>query len=216
MNESNKNIDETEMTNTEVDRSNKLNVLSPTYLQGTVPIFDFGDISSIDEFFRIENKISENLWFLDQRQRATESTTTDWMMNFEKRLGTLERQYNKEMNEDKELIRKNSITLSEIGQFQDNWNQYGAKKFSQELIFKCLQIVSSAELKFQPDIFPTGRQSIQLEYEPDVNNYFEIEVFDNNIKMYHRSFDKKIKMENLSIEDTIRELNAFQSRYQNS
>ena len=150
--------------------------------------------------------------YLERRQLAIESTATDWVVDFENRLHRLEKE-NEELNNEKERLKFNIDLLSEIGQLQDNWNQYGADKIKQELIFKCLRIVNHTDLIFQPEIFPTARQSIQFEYEPSENHYLEIEVFEDIIKLYCRKKGDIRKIPNLSIENTIKEINEFQSEF---
>lgn len=71
---------------------------------------------------------------------------------------------------------KNIINLDAISQLQDNWNGYGAKKFSAALVMVCRQIVE--KISFQPnDISPTGRDSIQFEYELTDKSYLEFEFY---------------------------------------
>ena len=74
-------------------------------------------------------------------------------------------------------------TLNRIASLSDNWNQYGAKRFSKELVEYARTIID--KLDSQPDIFPTARNSIQLEYEKIGDFYLEFEIFGkNNIKMF--------------------------------
>lgn len=158
------------------------------------------------------NLIEEKLKYIENRQLAMESTTTDWVIGIENRLHRLE-QKNKELNNEKELLKYNIDLLSEIGQLQDNWNQYGSEKFKQELVFKCLRIIIHTDLIYQPEIFPTARQSIQFEYEPDDNHYLEIEIFEDKIKLYCRENENIRKIPNLSTVKTIKEINEFQSQF---
>ncbi|MCD8022174.1 MAG: hypothetical protein LUF30_04120 [Lachnospiraceae bacterium] len=65
--------------------------------------------------------------------------------------------------------------LEDIQKLEDDWNGYGARAFSSVLIEKCRLIID--ELDPQPKIFPTGRQSIQLQYELDDRSYLEFEIF---------------------------------------
>lgn len=68
-----------------------------------------------------------------------------------------------------------------IQQLSDNWNGYNAKAFSSELINKVQKYIF--QLERQPSIFPTGRDSIQLEYEKENGDYLEFEVFSEKIIM---------------------------------
>lgn len=65
--------------------------------------------------------------------------------------------------------------LSEIQNLCDNWNGYQAKSFSPVLIQKVQSILF--QLNHQPQLFPTGRDSIQLEYEKENGDYLEFEIF---------------------------------------
>ena len=69
---------------------------------------------------------------------------------------------------------QNLARLDQIAALEDNWNGYGAKAFPKELIDKCKDIINSLQL--QPKIFPTGRQSIQFQYELEDRSYLEFEI----------------------------------------
>ena len=68
---------------------------------------------------------------------------------------------------------------TEIAELEENWNGYGAKAFSQKLIEKCKGIIY--DLEVQPNIFPTGRQSVQFQYELEDRSYLEFEIFEENV-----------------------------------
>lgn len=67
--------------------------------------------------------------------------------------------------------------LNEIGNLPYDWNGYGAGPFSPALIDKCEKIVNG--LSHQPEIYPTGRQSIQFQYQLEDRSYLEFEIFEN-------------------------------------
>lgn len=60
----------------------------------------------------------------------------------------------------------------------DNWNGNGASKFDSDFINRVKAIV--LKLEIDPKIYPTGRGSIQLEYEKKNGDYIEFEIFQNN------------------------------------
>lgn len=64
----------------------------------------------------------------------------------------------------------------------DNWNGYGAVKFSDLVIDKAISALYFLEK--QPDVFPTGRNSIQFEYEKPDGDYLEFEIFENSITAF--------------------------------
>lgn len=74
---------------------------------------------------------------------------------------------------------QNLFRLDQIAELEENWNGYGAKAFSQELIDKCKDIIT--DLEFQPKIFPTGRQSVQFQYELEDRSYLEFEIFGEKV-----------------------------------
>jgi len=71
----------------------------------------------------------------------------------------------------------NFSKLDEIALLPDNWNNNGASSFSERIIERMRFIVS--QLKIQPSIFPTARNSIQFEYENTKGDYLEFELFEN-------------------------------------
>lgn len=77
---------------------------------------------------------------------------------------------------------KNIEKLNQLRLFQDNWNGYGANKFSKELINKCRNILRS--IIKQPKIFPTAQNSIQFEYQLDNGKYLEFEIFEEYISLF--------------------------------
>lgn len=81
-----------------------------------------------------------------------------------------------EINMDRE---NNLLRLDQISELEDDWNGYGAKHFSPELIKKCKDIINA--LNFQPKVFPTGRQSLQFQYELEDRSYLEFEIFQGKI-----------------------------------
>ncbi|MDC3418733.1 hypothetical protein [Aquibacillus salsiterrae] len=77
---------------------------------------------------------------------------------------------------------KNIKKLIDISNFGKNWNGYGAQPFTQSLINSVLNLIGN--LDRQPKIFPTGRKSIQLEYELTNDDYLEFEIFEDRIEVY--------------------------------
>lgn len=71
--------------------------------------------------------------------------------------------------------------LLEIGKLKDNWDGYGASAIPSEVVNKSIEILMM--LKKKPAIFPTGRESIQFEWEGK-NGYIEIEVFSERIEIF--------------------------------
>jgi len=154
--------------------------------------------------------LEERVKSVEERQKALESTHTEWINDLESKVNFLERE---SLVKQKERLRKNVDILIEIGQLEDNWNQYGAKKFNQNLIYKCIKIINETDLQYQPEIFPTGRESIQFEYEPDDDHYLEIEIFEDRIKLYIRIDSKIISDNKVELQKVINRVNEFQSKF---
>lgn len=74
---------------------------------------------------------------------------------------------------------ENLAKLEEFELLQKNWNFHEANSFSKRLINLCRNLLSS--LRAQPDVFPTGRDSIQFEYEKENGEYLEFEIFEDHI-----------------------------------
>lgn len=68
------------------------------------------------------------------------------------------------------------MRLEQISHLTDDWNGYGAKSFPSALVKKCQSIFLA--LPVAPHIYPTGRQSIQFQYELPDRSYLEFEIFE--------------------------------------
>lgn len=72
--------------------------------------------------------------------------------------------------------RDNIKKLYQISRLKDGWNGYGAKGYNKKEVMKlCKPIIK--KLNIQPSIFPTGRNSVQFEYNLDNGYYLEFEVY---------------------------------------
>jgi len=65
---------------------------------------------------------------------------------------------------------------------QQGWNGYNGRSFSTSVIERAKRIVLSLER--QPYIFPTGRNSVQIEYRKPNRDYLEFEIYSNKIEFY--------------------------------
>lgn len=99
-------------------------------------------------------------------------------------------------------------TIDELKRLKDNWNGYGAKKISIITIDNAKKILKNVILI--PEIFPTGRGSIQIEYHCD-KKYLEIEVFDKKAiilfvedKNYKNSISIEFDINNIIVNDLIK------------
>jgi len=89
------------------------------------------------------------------------------------------------------LYGKDKITnlkrLSEIEKLPDNWNNNGAEKISGEIIKTVRRLLMS--LEFQPEVFPTACDAVQLEWENNRNEYLEMEVLEDSINIFQIDSD---------------------------
>lgn len=89
--------------------------------------------------------------------------------------------------------------LIEIAALQDNWNGNGASAFSQAIIDKAKSLVLS--LSMQPVILPTGRDSIQMEYENKNGDYLEFELFENGrLKLFSYTHEGVAETKDISLD----------------
>lgn len=106
-------------------------------------------------------------------------------------------------------LKSNKRRLEAFNALDDNWNGYGASPLSSELIQKIEFMIENMEI--QPSIFPTGRDSIQLEWRKGADNLLEVEIFENGDVEY---FLKKSELEQEgsilddSISEKVYEFNA--------
>ena len=82
---------------------------------------------------------------------------------------------------------ENIERLYQILRFDDNWNGYGAKPIPLDVIHKTKILINSFII--QPSIYPTGNESIQLEWEND-DYYFEVNIHSNIDKLDYLLEDK--------------------------
>lgn len=119
--------------------------------------------------------------------------------NHEGRYVDLTMNLNKENN-----LRK----LDEIKQLNDNWDGENSKSFSTSLIQKVRNILMC--LNVQPELFPTGCETIQLEYDGENDSYLEFEISDKPlVKVFRIDQNQKETSYNIDIADIEKEVNKF-------
>lgn len=161
--------------------------------------------------------LEETVGFLKQRQNATDSYFINEVDSIKKQLtgfDTLKRK--SKIEEIQILLQENIDTLIEIQELEDNWNQFGAKKFDSSLILKCIKFVNKLDLDYQPEIFPSAQNSIHFEFKPDEDYYLGIIFFVDRIKLYKRISDTKNYQENISENQALDEIKKFRQEFGNS
>ncbi len=146
-------------------------------------------LSSSNQFFYSGKTVLSSFYDVNSGRKVV-SAVSSWFSNMHNSLRYL---HNSDWDEDiasAELTitvckesnmhkSQNLFRLDEIAELEENWNGYGAKAFSQKLIEKCKGIIY--DLEVQPNIFPTGRQSVQFQYELEDRSYLEFEIFEENV-----------------------------------
>jgi len=125
------------------------------------------------------------------------------------------KEQNKTLIESTKSLKKeiNLNKLDKFSNYKNNWNGYNAKKFMPSLIQKVSKIILGDELFVQPSVFPTLRQSIQLEFR--VKNYFiEIEVFEDHFEMIieNEGTEQYTSYDKIEWSDIIKKLDEIQAK----
>lgn len=81
-----------------------------------------------------------------------------------------------EINKELEI---NLSKLDAFGELEPDWDSEDGLPFTQTHVNYIKELLP--QLPRQPKIFPTGRGSIQLEYERRNGNYLEFEIYENRI-----------------------------------
>lgn len=140
---------------------------------------DITNLNSIDNEYSFVNDISNDLCIENDINTYTNSKGHDedvMIMNIN-------------INS---IVRANLDKLQLISELKYNWNLYGAKPISKELVDIMRSLIY--KLEYQPEIFPTACESIQFEYEKDNGDYVEFELVDNDtieiFRMYSNGSEK--------------------------
>ncbi|MCQ2504390.1 MAG: hypothetical protein MJ103_04075 [Saccharofermentans sp.] len=84
------------------------------------------------------------------------------------------------------LFGKDKITnlkrLSEIEKLTDNWNNNGAGKIPASIIKSVRKLLMTIE--FQPEIFPTACDALQLEWDNSKGEYLEMEILEDSVNVF--------------------------------
>ena len=113
----------------------------------------------------------------------------------------------KELNAIKKEM--NLQKLDRIASYDNNWNGEGTFKFDKEIISKAKFILLSTSLNRQPKIFPTNRNTIQLEYEETNNKYLEVEVLQDKFHVFSELNGEENEYEVHSVDEIITVMNEF-------
>jgi len=101
-----------------------------------------------------------------------------------------------------EQLKLNKRKLNSLKHLQEDWNGYNGETIEDALISDIENLIST--LDYQPQIFPTGRGSIQIEKYLNDENLVEIEISSNEIFVYQVKNGEEIEKE-----ISISEINDF-------
>ena len=71
-------------------------------------------------------------------------------------------------------------TLSDIQNLEHDWDGYGADRIPAAVVLLARNIVAS--LDYQPEIYPTKRRTVQMQYELSDRSYLEFEIYPDSIE----------------------------------
>lgn len=186
------------------------------FSSGSVSSFDFNfpvTSNPINVEQLIKSEIKKQLTPIKETQNALVDQFAEISLGQEvikDEINNLRKIYSENYQLKKKLNNINSVLSFE--KFETDWNGNGAAPFSRNVIQRVLNFINSPNLKFQPNVFPTGRQSIQFEYEKPNGNYLEIEIFDDKYSAYSEIASKITEYESISFNETIKLIDEFYSR----
>ncbi|MFH6603444.1 hypothetical protein ACEZ3G_08145 [Maribacter algicola] len=100
---------------------------------------------------------------------------------------------------------ENLKKLENFKNLPDNWNGYGGLGFEENFLDSIKEIIK--DTSYQPEIFPTGRNSIQFEFSKG-ENFLEVEIFHDHAEYYGEIEGYEIE-KNIPINSINSEINAF-------
>jgi|GEM_PF-2678721 len=103
-------------------------------------------------------------------------------------------------------LQQNKSIITSLGELGNNWNGYGGEPISSDLIENIKNILS--EFEIQPQIFPTGRGSIQLDFFKSDDNLLEIEISSDGVFAFKKVGDREEEFD-LQLSEIIPIANEF-------
>lgn len=89
------------------------------------------------------------------------------------------------------------------------YNDEEFTELSHIIIERTRKLLLDSDLLVQPEVFPTYRGTIQFEYENEANDYFEVEIFEDYFKCYHRNEAGKTRFQLNDQREVIIKINEF-------
>ncbi len=102
---------------------------------------------------------------------------------------------------------ENLNKIDKMSQFDDNWDGNGSLPFSEDAICLFRQVIENLEK--QPQIAPTGRNSLYMQYEQDDNSMLAYELSENKTEEVFAPNGDYSKMQTRILKgNIIREING--------
>lgn len=92
-------------------------------------------------------------------------------------------------------LEANLIKLEDIKKLKFNWNGYNAKPIPEEIIEKVKKVIIKLGNDKQPEIFPTGRETIQIEYEYEKKEIYYVVEKNFHIPKLSKSRERYLEFE---------------------
>lgn len=109
---------------------------------------------------------------------------------------------------DSAQLQANLKRLKSFEAYEDNWNGYGAPKFTKTLLEAAEKILRG--LNHQPEVFPIDGGVIQFEYEKQSGEYLEFEVSENKNAHCLRIDENGVEQEfDVAVEEINKVVDAF-------
>lgn len=90
-------------------------------------------------------------------------------------------------------LKQNKKIIRSLAALEEGWNGYGGRTIEPQLISQVESILP--EFEIQPQIFPTGRGSIQLDFVKSEDVFLEVEISSTEIFAYRKSGEKEEELE---------------------
>lgn len=115
---------------------------------------------------------------------------------------------------------KNWVKMEKFRSLEENWNGYGAEPLEPLLIDKAQRLIRYLDDRirynqdFFPEIFPTAAGCIQLEFEPNDDYYFEIEIYLSHFHIFTIIKETEKSFDSSNYEELIGYIKEFKSLYE--
>jgi len=171
--------------------------------------FPNSDIASL-----INMEVKKRFAVFADEHNALINTTADKMLDIEDIRGDVDvlKKQQQDLFQIELQKNKNLSILLSFGALSPEWNGANCLPFTFPVLQKAAAFINHKNLRFQPDVFPTGRNSVQFEYEKRNGDYLEIELFENKCSLFIIENGVEKEFENYFIDSAVELINEFQSR----